>query len=199
MATATKTITHALRSTPVASPFRYVTPRQIAVRGPKIHPRRGFASKTAPPTNNKALVSGVAAFAIIGAIYYDLHRTTYRLDAVDALKAPSTAGQQSSRLSTPTREDYQRVYEAIAERLIDEDDYDDGSYGPVLLRLGWHASGTYDKLTNTGGSNGATVSNSYIISRIPRGANSFPDALPTRRRPWRQCRSQGRTRLPRTY
>ena len=27
----------------------------------------------------------------------------------------------------------------------------DGSYGPVIVRLAWHASGTYDKETNTGG------------------------------------------------
>ncbi|KAL2786651.1 heme peroxidase [Aspergillus keveii] len=37
------------------------------------------------------------------------------------------------------------------------DEYDDGSYGPVVLRLSWHASGTYDKTTGTGGSNGATM------------------------------------------
>ncbi|KAI8903312.1 heme peroxidase [Gorgonomyces haynaldii] len=35
--------------------------------------------------------------------------------------------------------------------------YDDGSIGPVLVRLAWHASGTYDKKTRTGGSNGATM------------------------------------------
>jgi catalase (peroxidase I) len=35
--------------------------------------------------------------------------------------------------------------------------YDDGSYGPVLVRLAWHASGTYDKDSKTGGSNGATM------------------------------------------
>lgn len=29
--------------------------------------------------------------------------------------------------------------------------------GPVLVRLAWHASGTYDKATGTGGSNGATM------------------------------------------
>jgi cytochrome c peroxidase len=33
----------------------------------------------------------------------------------------------------------------------------DGSYGPVLLRLAWHCSGTYDKETGSGGSNGATM------------------------------------------
>lgn len=29
--------------------------------------------------------------------------------------------------------------------------YSDGSYGPVLVRLAWHASGTYDKDSKTGG------------------------------------------------
>lgn len=33
--------------------------------------------------------------------------------------------------------------------------YDDGSAGPVLVRLAWHASGTYDQKTKTGGSQGA--------------------------------------------
>ena len=58
---------------------------------------------------------------------------------------------------TPTEQAYQEVYNAIAKKLEDDNDYDDGSYGPVLLRLGWHASGTYDAATGTGGSNGATM------------------------------------------
>ncbi|KFX87140.1 hypothetical protein V490_08507 [Pseudogymnoascus sp. VKM F-3557] len=58
---------------------------------------------------------------------------------------------------TPTFEDYQKVYNEIAARLEEKDDYDDGSYGPVLVRLAWHASGTYDVETKTGGSNGATM------------------------------------------
>lgn len=46
-----------------------------------------------------------------------------------------------------------QVYNKIAELLDDASDagYDDGSYGPVLLRLAWHASGTYDKETGGGG------------------------------------------------
>lgn len=52
--------------------------------------------------------------------------------------------------------DYNAVREAIAD-ILDNDDYDDGSIGPVLVRLAWHASGTYDKATGTGGSNGATM------------------------------------------
>jgi cytochrome c peroxidase len=51
---------------------------------------------------------------------------------------------------------YQEVYNDIAA-LLDAPEYDDGSYGPVLVRLAWHASGTYDKNTGTGGSNGATM------------------------------------------
>ena len=89
--------------------------------------------------------------------------------------------------------DYDAVRKAI-EGVLDNDNYDDGSYGPVLVsglicwicppplhgpvacmcltllmsphrnrqsphqvRLAWHAAGTYDKATGTGGSNGATM------------------------------------------
>ncbi|KAJ0419809.1 heme peroxidase [Aspergillus carlsbadensis] len=57
-----------------------------------------------------------------------------------------------------TKGDYQKVYNEVARLLAEMDEYDDGSYGPVVLRLSWHASGTYDKSTGTGGSNGATMS-----------------------------------------
>ena len=47
-------------------------------------------------------------------------------------------------LQPPSPPDYQQVY-------------DDGSFGPVLIRLAWHAAGTFDKASKTGGSNGATM------------------------------------------
>lgn len=54
-------------------------------------------------------------------------------------------------------EDFQKVYNAIALKLREEDEYDNYiGYGPVLVRLAWHTSGTWDKHDNTGGSYGGT-------------------------------------------
>lgn len=53
-----------------------------------------------------------------------------------------------------------RNYEEIRKKLasvMDSADWDDGSYAPLLIRLAWHSSGTYDAASGTGGSNGATM------------------------------------------
>ncbi|WPH00245.1 Hypothetical protein R9X50_00306800 [Acrodontium crateriforme] len=50
--------------------------------------------------------------------------------------------------------DYEAVKADIAS-LLHQPEYDDGSAGPVLVRLAWHSAGTYDHATDTGGSNGA--------------------------------------------
>lgn len=52
--------------------------------------------------------------------------------------------------------DYQAV-RADIKAIVKNPSYDDGSIAPVLVRLAWHASGTYDKTTCTGGSDGATM------------------------------------------
>ncbi|KAJ1798653.1 heme peroxidase [Coemansia sp. RSA 2399] len=74
---------------------------------------------------------------------------------------------------------YQNVYKDIAD-LLEDEDYDDGSYGPVFVRLAWHASGTFDKMTRSGGSNGATI-------RFPpesnHGANAGLDVARARLEP----------------
>lgn len=52
--------------------------------------------------------------------------------------------------------DYDAVRRDIAD-ILDQEDHDDGSLGPILVRLAWHTSGTYDKCTNTGGSTGSRM------------------------------------------
>ncbi len=71
--------------------------------------------------------------------------------------SPFKAASPAITAETATFDDYQKVYNAISQKLIDEDEYDDGSYAPVLLRLAWHSSGTFDKATKTGGSYGGTM------------------------------------------
>ena len=49
-------------------------------------------------------------------------------------------------------------YAEVRKELIanmDNPSWDDGSLAPIFIRLAWHSSGTYDKATGTGGSNGA--------------------------------------------
>ncbi|KAF2771245.1 cytochrome c peroxidase mitochondrial precursor [Teratosphaeria nubilosa] len=153
MASVSRTFTRALRSTPASSALK-TAPRRFAVQGPKISPRRGYSSEAPKSSgNNTYIYGGIAAAALLGGAYYAFGSSS---SVSQELKSSSAAGAKNGLLQ-PTKEDYQKVYDAIAKRLIDEDDYDDGSYGPVLLRLGWHASGTYDKETGTGGSNGATM------------------------------------------
>jgi len=55
-----------------------------------------------------------------------------------------------------TQPDYAAIKKDIAE-LLDNFDYDDGSYGPVLVRLAWHNAGTYSVFDKTGGSAGAAM------------------------------------------
>ncbi|KAG6812710.1 heme peroxidase [Tricholoma furcatifolium] len=137
--------------------------RRAAVSSIRATPRTTFRagfrhnSTAAPkpaPKSKSNLYIGLAAFAAAGVASYFYF--SEESEAGAALKS----GVQASKAAVPfvpTQEDYQKVYNRIAQLLDEAGDYDDGSYGPVLLRLAWHASGTYDKETKTGGSNYATM------------------------------------------
>ncbi|KAH9907383.1 peroxiredoxin [Xylariomycetidae sp. FL2044] len=60
----------------------------------------------------------------------------------------------NSTPSQPTAESLIPVKEAIRS-LLHQPTHDDGSAGPILVRLAWHSAGTYDAASGTGGSNGA--------------------------------------------
>lgn len=54
--------------------------------------------------------------------------------------------------------DWAAVRADIAAELGKFPNHDDGTIAPVVLRLAWHSSGTYDPVEQpNGGSNGATM------------------------------------------
>jgi cytochrome c peroxidase len=153
MASATRTLARsAFKCSPSTSAFRnsarktaFTLPRQAF----RQESRRGYSSEPTK-SSSSGLYIGVGALAVAGGAGYYLY--SQGNGSLFSGSANETKG-----LFTPKQDDYQKVYNEIASRLEEKDDYDDGSYGPVLVRLAWHASGTYDKETGTGGSNGATM------------------------------------------
>ncbi|EPE08941.1 cytochrome c peroxidase [Ophiostoma piceae UAMH 11346] len=71
-----------------------------------------------------------------------------------------STSENTERPAPPTDSQLEAVREDILA-LLKQPDYDDGSAGPVLVRLAWHSAGTYDKDTDTGGSNGAGMRYPY--------------------------------------
>jgi catalase (peroxidase I) len=60
-----------------------------------------------------------------------------------------------NQFQAPKRE-FTQIKDEI-NNILWQKDYEDKHLGPLFVRLAWHASGTYDAKSNTGGSNGATM------------------------------------------
>jgi cytochrome c peroxidase len=133
--------------------------KQIVRQRP--HARFNSSQATPPPPPPKSgswtlPIVGFAALVGAGGYYY-YKRSGFADGMTPASDFPVAAGAKGAEIIAKPG-DYQAVYNAIAASLEEgADDYDDGSFGPVIVRLAWHASGTYDKETGTGGSNGATM------------------------------------------
>ncbi|KAJ9478815.1 Cytochrome c peroxidase, mitochondrial [Pseudozyma hubeiensis] len=155
----------------VAQPLRAST-RNLAPRASIRSSVRHYSSPApgSPPppqpsgssSTSKVLLTSVAIAAAAGGAFLAFGRDDKKsILGVGADGANKLQGSKGSvgpaTTSAHSKADYQAVYNAIAEELESNPEYDDGSYGPVLVRLAWHASGTYDKHSNTGGSNGATM------------------------------------------
>ncbi|CAK5281260.1 unnamed protein product [Mycena citricolor] len=143
-----------LRSSVGRTAVRAAAARSAAPRASRIAFRKYSTETPTPPkaSSNTGLIAGVAAAVLLGGGFY-LYSSA---DAETAAKSKIQAAKAAVKF-TPTQEDYQKVYNKIAELFDEAGDYDDGSYGPVVLRLAWHSSGTYDVETKTGGSNYATM------------------------------------------
>ncbi|KAI9009985.1 heme peroxidase [Phycomyces nitens] len=60
-------------------------------------------------------------------------------------------------MSTENSADKYELVRKDIVKVFPQEEYDDGSFAPVVLRLAWHASGTYDHKHKDGGSDGATM------------------------------------------
>lgn len=123
MASAARTASRAfLRSTPATSSFRPAarsTRFAIPTNGLRTSSRRGYSSEAGSEKSSSSFGTwalGIGALGAAGGAYL-------YLSGDSSPKGPFV----------PTQADYQKVYDAIASRLADETDYDDGSYGPVSV------------------------------------------------------------------
>ena len=159
MASAARTFTRAFGASSTAASIRTAAPRRFAAsrNAFRQQSKRGYADSASPKGNNNVLIGGLVVAAVAGGAGYYYSTTTSTATSPSLTTKQSSSHEDKGGVFVPKQADYQKVYDAIAKRLVEHDDYDDGSYGPVLLRLGWHASGTYDKETGTGGSNGSTM------------------------------------------
>lgn len=121
--------------------------------------KRGYASE-ASKSSSTLLYTALGAAALGGGAFYFYGTSASPSERVEEIK---TLGKEAERIAEAKTgvgakqlQDYQKVYNRIAEAL-EKDDYDDGSLAPVLIRLAWHASGTYNVADGSGGSNYATM------------------------------------------
>ncbi|GAX79053.1 hypothetical protein CEUSTIGMA_g6493.t1 [Chlamydomonas eustigma] len=122
--------------------------RNLSSSKPSFCVAASSASPPPPPPNNKAV--NTLRFILLGSV---------AVGGVFAYALFNSEMPQPAALATgqtTVKKDYGAVKKAI-EDILDVEGYDDGSYGPLLVRLAWHASGTFDKADGTGGSNGATM------------------------------------------
>eukprot|EP00126_Sphaerothecum_destruens_P002841 Sdes_comp16250_c0_seq1m5549 len=101
---------------------------------------RNLTTSAAPKPQHKLSSLALLGLGIGGAVGLTYHQFSSNSVSADEVKSTST--------------DWKKVREDIAD-LLESPAHDDGSLGPLFVRLAWHSSGTFCKHTKTGGSNGS--------------------------------------------
>lgn len=100
-------------------------------------------------------VIALPAFAIYQNSRHDSMRPVWGMNAVNCAAAVSSSSA-APNLSPVKPGDYATLRQTIAS-ILEDPSFDDGSLGPLFVRLAWHASGTYSVFDKSGGSNGGTM------------------------------------------
>ena len=139
MAATARTITRVAARPSSINTVKYAAPRNTTLGLPRqtfqSSSRRTYASGPNAKSSRTGLYVTFGLAAVLGGGYFYFNN-----GGVTNLKEGSSG--ESRGIFTPKKEDYQKVYNEIAKLLEEKDDYDDGSYGPVIVRLAWHCSGT---------------------------------------------------------
>lgn len=142
MASASRTFTRLItQAKPVSSTLRCTAARNAKSPLTRLtfqsSSRRGYASGAGGYKSRTGLYVGIfGLIAAGGAGYYYVNNNG------GAITLKEGSAKETKGIFTPTKDDYQKVYNEVAKALEEKDDYDDGSYGPVIVRLAWHCSGT---------------------------------------------------------
>lgn len=142
MASASRTFTRVItQAKPISSTLRCTAARNAKSTLTRLtcqsSSRRGYASGASGYKSRTGLYVGIfGLIAAGGAGYYYVNNNG------GAITLKEGSAKETKGILTPTKDDYQKVYNEVAKALEEKDDYDDGSYGPVIVRLAWHCSGT---------------------------------------------------------
>ncbi|KAJ2519054.1 heme peroxidase, partial [Coemansia sp. RSA 2049] len=108
-------------------------PRTATISTGTVAPARAFSTRSNHRQQMPRTLKSGASPGVVGALVGGALVGWYLFS--------SNSGSDASSPDAWRKVNYHNVYKDIAA-LLEDENYDDGSYGPVFVRLAWHSSGT---------------------------------------------------------